>query len=138
MSKKKSIYDKFATDQKAEKEGIVLDYGDGMEIRIARAGGSNTKFESLVQSKLRKYESLRKHDLLEIAVLRPIMREIYAEAVVLGWKGVTDKDGNDLPFNKENAIQLFTDLPDLFEDIVVQSQRAALFRQNVLEDEAGN
>lgn len=135
---KKSIYDKFATDKKAEQEGITLDYGDGMEIRIARAGGSNTKFESLIQSKLRKYERLRQNDLLEIAVLRPIMREIYAEAIVLGWSGVTDREGNTLPFNKENAIQLFTDLPDLFEDIVVQSQRAALFRQTVLEAEAGN
>lgn len=134
----KSIYEKFATDKKAEQEGITLDYGDGMEIRIARAGGSNTKFESLIQSKLRKYERLRQNDLLEIAVLRPIMREIYAEAIVLGWSGVTDRDGNNLPFNKENAIQLFTDLPDLFEDIVVQSQRAALFRQTVLETEAGN
>lgn len=134
----KSIYEKFATDKKAEQEGITLDYGDGMEIRIARAGGSNTKFESLIQSKLRKYERLRQNDLLEIAVLRPIMREIYAEAIVLGWSGVTDRDGNTLPFNKENAVQLFTDLPDLFEDIVVQSQRAALFRQTVLETEAGN
>lgn len=138
MNSKSGIYGKFATDQSAEQEGITLDYGDGVTIKVARAGGSNVKFEKLVQAKLRKYERLRQNDLLEIAVLRPVLREIYAEAVVLGWDGITDKDGNAMPFNKENAIKLFTDLPDLFDDVVVQSQKAALFRQNVLDDEAGN
>jgi len=135
---RKNIYEKFATDGKAEQDGIILDYGDGMEIRIARAGGSNTKFEKLVQKKLRPYDRQRQLDILETAVLRPVMREVYAEAVVLGWSGVTTREGEPLPFTKENAIKLFTDLPDLFDDIVVQSQKASLFRQNVLEAEAGN
>lgn len=134
----KSVYDKFATDKKAEQEGITLDYGDGLKIRIARAGGSNTKFEKLVQSRLKKYERQRQLDLLEIETLRPILREVYAESVVLGWEGVTNREGEVLPFNKENAVKLFEDLPDLFEDIVVQAQKAVLFRQNILEAEAGN
>ena len=134
----KSIYDKFATDKKAEQEGITLDYGDGLKIKIARAGGSNVKYEKLVQARLKKYERQRQLDLLEIDTLRPILREVYAEAVVLGWEGVTDREGNPLPFNKANAVKLFEDLPDLFEDIVVQAQKAALFRQHILEAEAGN
>lgn len=134
----KNIYDKFATDKKAEQEGITLDYGDGLKIRIARAGGSNTKFEKLVQARLKKYERQRQLDLLEVETLRPILREVYAEAVVLGWEGVTNREGETLPFNKENAVKLFEDLPDLFEDIVVQAQKAVLFRQNILEAEAGN
>lgn len=133
-----NTYGKFATNKTAEQEGITLDYGDGMKIKVARAGGSNTKYEKLVQSRLKKYERQRQLDLLEIDTLRPILREVYAEAVVLGWEGVTDRDGNHLPFTKENAVKLFTDLPDLFEDIVVQAQKAALFRENILASEAGN
>lgn len=134
----KSIYDKFATDKKAEQEGIILDYGDGMEIRIARAGGSNIKFEKAVQSKLRKYGLQAKHDLLEPEQNREIFREVLAETVVLGWSGITDKEGNALPFNKDNCIQLFKDLPDLFDDVLEQSRKSSLFKQSVLEDEAGN
>lgn len=63
---------------------------------------------------------------------------MYAESVVLGWEGVTNREGEVLTFNKENAVKLFEDLPDLFEDIVVQAQKAVLFRQNILEAEAGN
>lgn len=134
----KTIYDKFATDKKSEQEGIVLDYGDGMEIRIARAGGSNVKFEKAVQAKMRKYGLQAKHDLLEPEQHREIFREVLAETVVLGWSGVTDREGNALDCTKENVIQVFTDLPDLFDDVLEQSRKSSLFKQNVLEHEAGN
>lgn len=134
----KTIYDKFGTDKKAEQEGIVLDYGDGMEIRIARAGGSNVKFEKAVQAKMRKYGLQAKHDLLEPEQQREIFREVLAETVVLGWQGFTDREGNTLAFTKENVIQVFTDLPDLFDDVLEQSRKSSLFKQNLLEGEAGN
>lgn len=134
----KSIYDKFATDKKLEQEGIVLDYGDGLELRIARAGGSNVKFEKVVQLKMKKYDRLVKNDLLDPGQMREVMREVLAETVVLGWKGVTDRQGNDIPFSKEACIQLFKDLPDLFDDVLEQSRKANLFKESILEEEAGN
>lgn len=137
-NKKKTIYDKFGTDKKAEQEGIILDYGDGMEIRIARAGGSNVKFEKAVQQKMRKYGLQAKHDLLEPEQQREIFREVLAETVVLGWKGFTDPDGKPLDFTKDNVIKVFTDLPDLFDDVLEQSRKSGLFKQNILEEEAGN
>ena len=47
----KSIYEKFGTNKDAEQGGITLDYGDGLTIKIARAGGSNIKFEKAAQAK---------------------------------------------------------------------------------------
>lgn len=134
----KNIYDKFGTDKKLEQEGITLDYGDGLELRIARAGGSNIKFEKAVQAKMRKFGLQAKHDLLDPDQMREVMREVLAETVVLGWTGVTNRDGAALPFNRENCIQLFKDLPDLFEDVLEQSRKAALFKTTVLEAEEGN
>lgn len=134
----KSIYEKFATDKNLEQDGIVLDYGDGLELRIARAGGSNVKFEKVVQVKMKKYDRLVKNDLLDPAQMREVMREVLAETVVLGWKGVTDRQGNELPFTKDNCIQLFKDLPDLFDDVLEQSRKANLFKEMVREEEAGN
>jgi len=135
---KSSIYEKFGTDKNLEREGVVLDYGDGLEIRIARAGGSNSKFEKSTQQKMRKFSQQLKHDLLEPEQMREVMREVLAETVVLSWKGVTDRAGKELPFNVANCIQLFKDLPDLFDDVLEQSRKANLFKQSVLEDEAGN
>ena len=135
---KSSIYEKFGTDKNLEREGVVLDYGDGLEIRIARAGGSNAKFEKATQQKMRKFNQQLKHDLLEPEQMREVMREVLAETVVLSWKGVTDRAGKELPFSVANCIQLFKDLPDLFDDVLEQSRKANLFKQAVLEEEAGN
>jgi hypothetical protein len=71
-------------------------------------------------------------------VIEKLLREVYAETVVLDWENVEDADGNPMPFNAANAVKLFTDLPDLFRDIQEQSQRSALFRAELLEREAGN
>lgn len=137
-NKRKNIYDKFGTDKGLEQTGVVLDYGDGMEVRIARAGGANIKFEKAVQAKMRKFGLQAKHDLLDADQMREVMREVLAETVVLGWTGFTDREGNDLPFSREACIQVFKDLPDLFEDVLEQSRKAALFKTTVLEAEAGN
>lgn len=134
----KSIYEKFGTDKKSEQEGIILDYGDGVTIKIARAGGSNVRFEKAVQQKMRKFGLQAKHDLLEPEQMRSVMREVFAETVVLDWTGFTDKEGETLPLNRENIIKVFTDLPDLFDDVLEQSRKASLFKQTLLESEAGN
>jgi hypothetical protein len=67
-----------------------------------------------------------------------MMRDVYVETVVLGWEGMLDAAGNPLPFNKENALKLFTDLPDLFQDVMEQAGKLALFREDIREDEAKN
>lgn len=134
----KGIYDKFKTNKAAEQEGIILDYGDGQTIKIARAGGSNIRFEKAAQAKMRKFGLQAKHDLLEPEQMRTIFREVLAETVVLGWTGFTDESGNDLPFSKENVVKVFTDLPDLFDDVLEQSRKASLFKETILEEEAKN
>lgn len=134
----KSIYDKFKTNKSAEQEGITLDYGDGQTIKIARAGGSNIRFEKAAQAKMRKFGLQAKHDLLEPEQMRTIFREVLAETVVLGWTGFTDESGNELAFSKENVVKVFTDLPDLFDDVLEQSRKASLFKETILEEEAKN
>ena len=134
----KGIYDKFKTNKAAEQEGIILDYGDGQTIKIARAGGSNIRFEKAAQAKMRKFSLQAKHDLLEPVQMRTIFREVLAETVVLGWTGFTDEEGKPLSFSKENVVKVFTDLPDLFDDVLEQSRKASLFKENILEDEAKN
>ena len=51
---------------------------------------------------------------------------------------VTDREGNELPCTKDNVIKVFTDLPDLFDDVLEQSRKASLFKETILESEAKN
>ena len=148
-----SLYSQFKTDKNVEKEGIVLNYGTNskgkdIEIRIARAGGANVQYAKLLESKTKPYRRQIQNETLDNEVAEKITQEVYAKTVVLGWTGVEfpvlDAQGEEtgtfeeLPFNDKNCMRLFKDLPDLWSDIQQQSQRAALFRADVLEQDAKN
>ena len=138
-----SLYSQFKTDQNLETAGIVLNYGqnakgENIDIRIARAGGSNSKFSKVAEQVLKPFRRQISNESMDPAKLDELFRVIYARSVVLGWTGVEDEDGNPLPFNEANVVKLFNDLPDLFADVRAQAEKQALFRKIGLEEEAGN
>ena len=129
-----NLYSRFETDKEIEQTGIDLRYSDDTVLTIARAGGSNKKYLKAAEKAQRKLQVRRPNN--EEAL--EILREIYADCVVLKWEGVTDREGKPLECTKENKLQLFRDLPDLFADIRVQAENADLFRKAELEKDAGN
>lgn len=138
-----SLYSQFKTNNNLEREGIVLQYGDNAEgkpicIRIARAGGANSQYSKLMEARVKPYRRQIQNETIERTMVEKMLREVYAETIVLGWENVTDEEGKELPFTVQNCIKLFEDLPDLFQDIQDQSQRAALFREEVLEADSKN
>ena len=138
-----SLYSQFQTDKSVEKEGVVLEYGMNsknkpISIRIARAGGANTHYAKLLESKIKPYRRQIQNETLDNAVAEKLTKEVYAQSVVLGWENVEDKEGNELIFNQENFIKLMDDLPDLWSDLQSQANRAALFRAEILEVDTKN
>lgn len=133
-----SLYKMFQTNVKAESEGVTLDYGEGVKIRIARAGGGNKAYLRAVEAFARKHRRQIQLDALSEELGRKILQEIVATTIILGWEGVTDREGKPMAFTKDNALKLFADLPDLFTDVYQQAQNAALFREHIMEEDAKN
>ena len=138
-----SLYSQYKTDQDLEVNGIVLNYGknskgQNIDIRIARAGGSNTKFAKVAEVVLKPYRRQLNNETLDITVLDGLFRIIYAKAVVVGWSGVEDEAGNPLDFTEQNVVKVFEDLPDLFADVRAAAEKQSLFRREALEDESKN
>lgn len=138
-----SLYKTFETNKDLERDGIVLDYGfnsknQPVQIRIARAGGSNVRFAKLLEQKMKPYKRAIANETMDNKVAEKLLVDVYADAVILEWTGVEDREGNALEFNHDNVVKVLTDLPDLFIDIQQQSQKAALFRAEVREVEQGN
>lgn len=140
------LYKLFSTDKNLEKGGIELDYGD-LKITIARAGGANKRFARLLEAKTKPYKRAIQTETLDPERALGLMREVFAESVVLNWetkvdgkfkKGIENKKGELIPFNVENVIKTFENLPDLFTDIQEQAQKAALFREDIREEDAKN
>jgi len=145
-----ALYANFATDPELEKNGIDLQYGvvqreiDGkMEtvpviITIARAGGANQRFDKVFEHKTKPYKRMIQTDSLDPEIGKQIMRETFAETVILGWQNVQNQAGEFLEFNRANVLAVLKDLPDLFVDIQQQANKAALFRAVVVEEDVKN
>jgi hypothetical protein len=140
-----SLYKTFQTESNFEKNGILLEYGfidndptKPIRIKIARAGGSNTKYSTKLEAKTKPFRRQIQTETLDPKIAEKLFMEIYAESVILGWENVQDENGDELAFNVANVVKLFTDLPDLWADVKEQSQKAALFKAEVIEADAGN
>ena len=144
-----SLYKQFRTDKSVETAGVWLEYGENdqkkpVRIRVARAGGANERYSKVLDRITKPVRRSIQAETLPPAQVRKLIIQAYAESIVLGWENVdleASENGpevKDAPFTKENAVRLFTDLPDLFDDVQEQSRKAALFQQDILEVSAKN
>lgn len=132
-----SIYKQFKTDEKLEKEGIELNY-DGVIFRIARAGMNNLPYQRAMERLTKPYRRAIQNNQMSGDKLLDIIKQVYAETIILGWEGVKDENDQPLEFNKENCLKVLRDLPELFLDIKSQAENHTLFLADIREAEAKN
>jgi hypothetical protein len=136
----------FETVPSLEQQGVVLEYAEGVEMMVARAGGSNKKFSRVLTRLSKPHRRAIQTEILDEKIGNRLMMEAYAEAVVMSWKGFTkdiitknDEDGDvQLECTQENIIAVFEALPELFADVQKMSQTMSLYRAETLEADSGN
>lgn len=137
------LYAQFKTDTSLETTGILLQYGNNSKglpiaIRIARAGGANKNYAKLMEARVKPYRRQIQNETIERALLDGIVKQVFAETVVIGWENVEDENNSPLSFSVPNVLKVFEDLPDLYADIQEVSQKAAAFRNEIREIDAKN
>jgi len=123
-----NLYELYETDEDLEKKGVGLQFGEAV-FYVRRAGGTNTEFERVYEEKTRNMTSRVQLAALTEEQSSRILREVYAESVMLGWKNVTDREGNPLEYSKENFLKLMNDLPVLWRAIRVEAANHENFRR---------
>lgn len=71
---------------------------------------------------------------------RRMLLEVFAEAGIAAWDGVTDIDDKPMPYNTANAVKLMSHFDDIARHLRAASNNAALFKVEVPAKEvlAGN
>lgn len=139
----KSIHELFQTETSLEQTGVFVDYGEYGKFKIARAGGSNERYTQVLLTKTQPYRRQiqiqgRNLDQKTVKLIQKLNLEAFIEACLLGWEGVTAKDGSLVPFSKDNASKLAQELPALFEDLQEHANNLATFRLSEIEGDAKN
>jgi len=136
----------YETSDTVEKEGIIIEYAPGVELRVARAGGSNKRFTKEMARLCKPYRRAIQTETINEEILTMIFQKAYARTVILGWKGFTkdiitknDDDADiELPFNEENCMAVLAAQQNLFQDIVKTADNISLFRAEINEVDSGN
>ena len=121
----------FKTDSDLEKDGVWFKASEEVSFLIRRFGGSNAQKVKLALAKYHKPKArLIELDQLSIEETTLIMAKVFAEACLVDWKGV-QIDGVEVPCTFDNAVKLFTKLPELFQILHAYSNGFESFKEDL-------
>ena len=123
----KNLYQAFGTVKSYEEEGVTLDLGVA-KFRVRRSGGSNRRYFNAFTNKMRPHRRALDAGTLPEDVSKNLLMEVYFDAVVMGWEGVTDEAGTPLEYNLQNFKKVMSDLPDLWSLIMRESDNMKNFQ----------
>jgi hypothetical protein len=130
----KSNLDKlFKTSQTHEDGGVWFQVSPEVQFLVKRFGGFNApKVKSALAKYFKPYAKQIELGTLSQDKEQEIMFKVFVESCVTDWQGI-EIDGQLKPFNTEDCLKLFTQLPDMAQLII---QYASDF--NNYREELGN
>lgn len=146
-----SLRKTFKTDQNAEVEGVWLEVavndhnGKPIRIKLARMSSTNKRYTKALNTVTKPHQSAIQNDALDNDLARKMLQEVFADTILLDWENLpkseltgVDTDTDLLEFSKDNAMALFAEMPDLYDDWESRAQKAAAFREAEREKNAKN
>ncbi len=136
-----SIYELYETDLAMEVEGFWHTVTKKIKVKMARAGGANLAFTSTLEKKTRDHRKrggALEGEKVDVELVTELMKEAFAETIILDWKGITNKEGKTVAFSVAAAKKLLSDLPDLYSELRDAAGTAANFRIEGIKDDVGN
>jgi len=121
------LFKAYGTNKQAENDGVWILFED-VGFLCRRLTVEDPRFRKVTEAKTKPYRQAIRTETISSELLRRINVEVFVEACLLDWKNVNGKDGNPLEFNKENAIWLFLQLPDLFSLVSEEAGRIRNFQ----------
>lgn len=122
-------------DEMESSVGVDVFLTDKISIRVLRAGGGNKKFGRAYTRITAPFQRQMQGKKLDDDMSDRLHYEIYAESVVIGWKGIRfEGDTEDAPCTKENVVKLFTEMPEVFSAVRETAINLAAFRADEVAD----
>lgn len=138
-----SLYQQFKTDSEKEQNGVLVTYGPNNDgsipgFRLLRRNSTNQRYAKTLERETQQYRRLIELGTLDNKISERVFMRVFCIAVLIGWENVQDKAGKNIVFTLENAMNLFQELPDLYDDLVTQSGKVSLFRESLVEADVKN
>ena len=127
------IGQRYGTSSEKEREGVWVNLGDDLKVKIARANNPthSKATERLIKPFRRQVlnNTLPQEKQVEITV------KAMATGIVKDWEGLEDDDGKTIDYSVDSCVELLTDYKDFREEIAEISQSMEMFRNEEIEEE---
>lgn len=138
-----SIFDDFQTNPKAETEGVWVEYSENKDgtlcaFKVSRMSKANKKYTKALERATKPVRRQIDLKTLKDEKAEDIFLQVFVDTVLLDWKNVQTRSGDEIPFSREKALEVMKALPDLYDDLQEKAKEMELFRQEALEEEAKN
>lgn len=112
-----NLHKHFKTSKDLETNGVEFKIDDVTSFTLRRFNSSNPRTKAAMAVYFKPYARQVELGTLPEEMSQEITIRLFIDICLAAWKGVTDENGKELAFTKENAFALFKDLPDLFETL---------------------
>lgn len=140
-----SLYKQYKTDETKTNEGVAIklheaENEDGTipTFYLARMSSTNKAYQKAMEAKTRPYRRQIELGTMSEETAIKINVDVFCETILKGWENVNNEHGQPLPFSKQIAVKLMTDLPDVLDRLTAEAKNIENFRAAALEDEAKN
>lgn len=139
------------TDKNAEVEGVwievdVNDHNEQpIEIKVAHMGRTNKTYTKKLDQVTKPYNASIQNETMPVELGDKLLRSVFVDTILLDWRNLpksdltgNNDDSEDLPYTRENALELFKELPGVYEHWEDLAKKKANFREKELENNAKN
>lgn len=137
-----SLYTQFETNIQKEQDGVPVTFDaneDGTipTFIVARTGGANQEWAKVLEEETAPYRRLMDLGKLPKDLNDKILIRTFCRASLRPWSNVQNRQNQLIEYSLNNAIQLMTELPNLFSVLQVKANNIASY-QDGLETETKN
>jgi hypothetical protein len=138
-----SLFQNFKMDTVKELEGVEIPFAPNKDgsvptFKISRITPSNHKYTKMMERETKPYRRQIELKTLDDMLAQHIAMKVFVYSILQGWSNVHDANDTPISFSPENAMLLFEQLPDLYQELNSQANNAALFRLEEIELAAKN
>lgn len=145
----KTLFSEYSTNKAKEDDGTWVPIplnpeGVNPEFRLRRLSKRNKAFSKRLDAKMKPHRKKLEHGVLSNEVAEGIMIDVFVDTILIDWRnvfgmtGVMGEDGVVIPFTRENAIELLTKVPELYDILDDLARDASTFKDYIEEQEAKN
>lgn len=121
----------FKTSEKHEQEGVWLQLTDKIAFKVKRFGGMNSpKVKAALAKYYKPYARMIEMDTMPEKEQKKIMIKVFVESSLLDWEGI-EIDGVVTAYSTEKAVELFMQLPEVFDTIFKYASEFENFKEDL-------